>query len=100
MSPQAWCILGAKQELGSSAKPGDGGYPLASSRAQLTRARAPAFTACFGAVFGHALKAIEKMCCRFLKTPGEIIHEKSSKLEQLENEDHEDLKEDPLEVSL
>lgn len=39
------------------------------------------------------------MYCRFLKTPGEIIHEKSSKLEQLENEDHEDLKEDPVDVS-
>ncbi|NWW46328.1 ETV7 factor, partial [Pedionomus torquatus] len=36
-----------------------------------------------------------KLLFRFLKTPGEIIHEKSSKLEQLENEDHEDLKEDP-----
>lgn len=60
------------------------------------RARAPALTACFGAGFGHAIK---KMYYRFLKTPGEIIHEKSSKLEQLENEDHEDLKEDPLEVS-
>uniref|UniRef100_A0A8C0AZ59 ETS variant transcription factor 7 n=1 Tax=Buteo japonicus TaxID=224669 RepID=A0A8C0AZ59_9AVES len=42
----------------------------------------------------------QKLLFRFLKTPGEIIHEKSSKLEQLENEDHEDLKEDPLEVSL
>ncbi|NXI66893.1 ETV7 factor, partial [Anseranas semipalmata] len=41
----------------------------------------------------------QKLLFRFLKTPGEIIHEKSSKLEQLENEDHEDLKEDPLEVS-
>lgn len=44
-------------------------------------------------------KKKKKMYCRFLKTPGEIIHEKSSKLEQLENEDNEDLKEDPLEVS-
>ncbi|NXL67142.1 ETV7 factor, partial [Chordeiles acutipennis] len=42
----------------------------------------------------------QKLLFRFLKTPGEIIHEKSSKLEQLENEDHEDFKEDPLEVSL
>ncbi|NXT59284.1 ETV7 factor, partial [Pluvianellus socialis] len=42
----------------------------------------------------------QKLLFRFLKTPGEIIHEKSSKLEQLEDEDHEDLKEDPLEVSL
>ncbi|NXE82497.1 ETV7 factor, partial [Cochlearius cochlearius] len=41
----------------------------------------------------------QKLLFRFLKTPGEIIHEKSSKLEQLENEDNEDLKEDPLEVS-
>ncbi|KAF1442398.1 ETV7 factor, partial [Pygoscelis papua] len=41
----------------------------------------------------------QKLLFRFLKTPGEIIHEKSSKLEQLENEDHEDLKEDPPEVS-
>ncbi|XP_075578383.1 transcription factor ETV7 isoform X1 [Pelecanus crispus] len=41
----------------------------------------------------------QKLLFRFLKTPGEIIHEKSSKLEQLENEDHEDLKEDPLEAS-
>ncbi|NXG14960.1 ETV7 factor, partial [Grallaria varia] len=41
----------------------------------------------------------QKLLFRFLKTPGEIVHEKSSKLEQLENEDHEDLKEDPLEVS-
>ncbi|NXS94885.1 ETV7 factor, partial [Jacana jacana] len=37
----------------------------------------------------------QKLLFRFLKTPGEIVHEKSSKLEQLENEDHEDLKEDP-----
>lgn len=58
------------------------------------RARTPAFTAWFG----HTLKTI-KMDFRFLKTPGEIVHEKSSKLEQLENEDHEDLKEDQLEVS-
>ncbi|NXQ89228.1 ETV7 factor, partial [Nyctibius grandis] len=41
----------------------------------------------------------QKLLFRFLKTPGEIIHEKSSKLEQLENEDHEDFKEDPLEVA-
>ncbi|NXL89978.1 ETV7 factor, partial [Alectura lathami] len=41
----------------------------------------------------------QKLLFRFLKTPGEIIHEKSSKLEQLENADHEDLREDPLEVS-
>ncbi|NXR54032.1 ETV7 factor, partial [Hippolais icterina] len=38
----------------------------------------------------------QKLLFRFLKTPGEVVHEKSSKLEQLENED---LKEDPLEVS-
>ncbi|NWT02344.1 ETV7 factor, partial [Mionectes macconnelli] len=42
----------------------------------------------------------QKLLFRFLKTPGEIVHEKSSKLEQLENEDHEDSKEDPMEVSL
>ncbi|NWR91446.1 ETV7 factor, partial [Furnarius figulus] len=41
----------------------------------------------------------QKLLFRFLKTPGEIVHEKSSKLEKLENEDQEDLKEDPLEVS-
>ncbi|NWZ96078.1 ETV7 factor, partial [Nesospiza acunhae] len=41
----------------------------------------------------------QKLLFRFLKTPGEAVHEKSSKLEQLENEDHEDLKEDPPEVS-
>ncbi|NWV46239.1 ETV7 factor, partial [Daphoenositta chrysoptera] len=41
----------------------------------------------------------QKLLFRFLKTPGEVVHEKSSKLEQLENEDHEDLKEDPPEVS-
>ncbi|NXI54048.1 ETV7 factor, partial [Chloroceryle aenea] len=41
----------------------------------------------------------QKLLFRFLKTPGEIIHEKSSKLEQLENEEQEDLKEDPLEAS-
>ncbi|NXB18926.1 ETV7 factor, partial [Rhagologus leucostigma] len=41
----------------------------------------------------------QKLLFRFLKTPGEVVHEKSSKLEQLENEDHEDLKEDALEVS-
>ncbi|XP_009705753.1 PREDICTED: transcription factor ETV7, partial [Cariama cristata] len=41
----------------------------------------------------------QKLLFRFLKTPGEIVHEKSSKLEQLESEDHEDLKEDLLEVS-
>ncbi|NXW76290.1 ETV7 factor, partial [Hirundo rustica] len=41
----------------------------------------------------------QKLLFRFLKTPGEVVHEKSSKLEQLENEEHEDLKEDTLEVS-
>ncbi|NWS35256.1 ETV7 factor, partial [Polioptila caerulea] len=41
----------------------------------------------------------QKLLFRFLKTPEEVVHEKSSKLEQLENEDDEDLKEDPLEVS-
>ncbi|XP_071434737.1 transcription factor ETV7 [Pithys albifrons albifrons] len=41
----------------------------------------------------------QRLLFRFLKTPVEIVHEKSSKLEQLENEDHEDLKEDSLEVS-
>ncbi|XP_050841273.1 transcription factor ETV7 isoform X5 [Serinus canaria] len=41
----------------------------------------------------------QKLLFRFLKTPGEAVHEKSSKLEQLENEDNEDLKEDPVEVS-
>ncbi|NXM88432.1 ETV7 factor, partial [Oenanthe oenanthe] len=41
----------------------------------------------------------QKLLFRFLKTPGEAVHEKPSRLEQLENEDHEDLKEDPLEVS-
>ncbi|NXO94267.1 ETV7 factor, partial [Certhia brachydactyla] len=41
----------------------------------------------------------QKLLFRFLKTPGEVVHEKSSKMEQLESEDHEDLKEDPLEVS-
>ncbi|XP_009078305.1 PREDICTED: transcription factor ETV7-like, partial [Acanthisitta chloris] len=41
----------------------------------------------------------QKLLFRFLKTPGEVVQEKSSKLEQLENEDHEDLKEDPLEGS-
>ncbi|NXM78812.1 ETV7 factor, partial [Serilophus lunatus] len=41
----------------------------------------------------------QKLLFRFLKIPGEAVHEKSSKLEQLENEDHEDLKEEPLEVS-
>ncbi|NXT17648.1 ETV7 factor, partial [Syrrhaptes paradoxus] len=40
----------------------------------------------------------QKLLFRFLKTPGEIIHEKSIKLEQLENEDHEDFKDE--EVSL
>ncbi|NXD43139.1 ETV7 factor, partial [Copsychus sechellarum] len=40
----------------------------------------------------------QKLLFRFLKTPGEAVHEKSSRLEQLEN-DHEDLKDDPLEVS-
>ncbi|XP_064029876.1 transcription factor ETV7 isoform X3 [Pogoniulus pusillus] len=42
----------------------------------------------------------QKFLFRFLKTPGEIIQEKSSKLEQLENEDHDDLREDSLEVPL
>ncbi|NXW90734.1 ETV7 factor, partial [Alopecoenas beccarii] len=42
----------------------------------------------------------QKLLFRFLKTPGEIIHEKSSKLEQLENEDHDDLKEDPVDISV
>ncbi|NWU17204.1 ETV7 factor, partial [Cephalopterus ornatus] len=41
----------------------------------------------------------QKLLFRFLKIPGEIVHEKSSKLEQLENDDHEDSREDPLEVS-
>ncbi|NWJ01708.1 ETV7 factor, partial [Crypturellus undulatus] len=41
----------------------------------------------------------QKLLFRFLKTPGEIIHEKPSKLEQLENEEHEDFQEDPLEIS-
>ncbi|NXC33012.1 ETV7 factor, partial [Campylorhamphus procurvoides] len=41
----------------------------------------------------------QKLLFRFLKTPGDIVHEKSSKLEKLESEDQEDLKEDPLEVS-
>ncbi|KAM8795917.1 transcription factor ETV7 [Eudromia elegans] len=41
----------------------------------------------------------QKLLFRFLKTPGEIIHEKPSSLEQLENEEHEDFKEDALEVS-
>ncbi|NWH97060.1 ETV7 factor, partial [Tichodroma muraria] len=41
----------------------------------------------------------QKLLFRFLKTPGEVVHEKSSKLEQMENEDHEYLKEDPLEDS-
>uniref|UniRef100_A0A8D0H0X9 ETS variant transcription factor 7 n=1 Tax=Sphenodon punctatus TaxID=8508 RepID=A0A8D0H0X9_SPHPU len=43
----------------------------------------------------------QKLLFRFLKTPGEIIHDKSSKLEQLENEEQEglDFKEDMLEVS-
>ncbi|NWI55648.1 ETV7 factor, partial [Calyptomena viridis] len=41
----------------------------------------------------------QKLLFRFLKTPGEAVHEKSSRLEQLENEDQEDLKEEPLEVS-
>ncbi|NXS30500.1 ETV7 factor, partial [Pomatostomus ruficeps] len=41
----------------------------------------------------------QKLLFRFLKTPGETVHEKSSKLEQLENEDHEGSKEDALEVS-
>uniref|UniRef100_A0A8B9GH64 ETS variant transcription factor 7 n=1 Tax=Amazona collaria TaxID=241587 RepID=A0A8B9GH64_9PSIT len=43
----------------------------------------------------------QKLLFRFLKTPGEIIHEKPSRVEQLEQEsdDQEDLKEGPLEVS-
>ncbi|XP_014728112.1 PREDICTED: transcription factor ETV7 [Sturnus vulgaris] len=41
----------------------------------------------------------QKLLFRFLKTPGEVVHEKSSRLEQMESEDHEDLKEDSLEVS-
>ncbi|NXA13081.1 ETV7 factor, partial [Sapayoa aenigma] len=41
----------------------------------------------------------QKLLFRFLKIPAEAVREKSSKLEQLENEDHEDLKEEPLEVS-
>ncbi|XP_014376136.2 transcription factor ETV7 isoform X4 [Alligator sinensis] len=43
----------------------------------------------------------QKLLFRFLKTPGEIIHEKSSKLEQLESEEQEglDFKEDAVEVS-
>ncbi|XP_015740399.1 transcription factor ETV7 isoform X3 [Coturnix japonica] len=42
----------------------------------------------------------QKLLFRFLKTPGEIIQEKSSRLEQLENEEHEELKEELLEVSV
>ncbi|NXN08492.1 ETV7 factor, partial [Indicator maculatus] len=42
----------------------------------------------------------QKLLFRFLKTPGEIIHEKSSKLEQLENEEHDDWKADPLEAPM
>ncbi|NXI38840.1 ETV7 factor, partial [Galbula dea] len=41
----------------------------------------------------------QKLLFRFLKIPGEVIQEKPSKLEQLENEDHDDWNEDPLEVS-
>ncbi|NWX56920.1 ETV7 factor, partial [Promerops cafer] len=41
----------------------------------------------------------QKLLFRFLKTPEEVVREKSSKLEQLENEDHEDFKEDALGVS-
>ncbi|XP_009999696.1 PREDICTED: LOW QUALITY PROTEIN: transcription factor ETV7 [Chaetura pelagica] len=41
----------------------------------------------------------QKLLFRFLKTPGKSIQEKSSQLEQLENEEHEDFKDDPLEVS-
>ncbi|XP_051495241.1 transcription factor ETV7 [Apus apus] len=39
----------------------------------------------------------QKLLFRFLKTPGRSIQEKSSQLEQLENEEH--FKDDPLEVS-
>ncbi|XP_024999572.2 transcription factor ETV7 isoform X4 [Gallus gallus] len=42
----------------------------------------------------------QKLLFRFLKTPGEIIQEKSSRLEQLENEEHEELREKLLEVSV
>ncbi|XP_072212151.1 transcription factor ETV7 isoform X7 [Excalfactoria chinensis] len=42
----------------------------------------------------------QKLLFRFLKTPGEIIQEKSSRLEQLENEEHEELREELLEVSV
>ncbi|XP_067387868.1 transcription factor ETV7 isoform X1 [Emydura macquarii macquarii] len=43
----------------------------------------------------------QKLLFRFLKTHGEILHDKSSKLEQLESEEQEglDFKEDTLEVS-
>ncbi|XP_052554429.1 transcription factor ETV7 isoform X2 [Tympanuchus pallidicinctus] len=42
----------------------------------------------------------QKLLFRFLKTPEEIIQEKSSKLEQLENMEHEELREELLEVSV
>ncbi|XP_031412848.1 transcription factor ETV7 isoform X3 [Meleagris gallopavo] len=42
----------------------------------------------------------QKLLFRFLKTPEEIIQEKSSRLEQLENEEHEELREELLEVSV
>ncbi|NXG57520.1 ETV7 factor, partial [Hemiprocne comata] len=41
----------------------------------------------------------QKLLFRFLKTPGKVIQEKSGQLEQLENEEQEDFKDDPLEVS-
>ncbi|NXH11189.1 ETV7 factor, partial [Bucco capensis] len=41
----------------------------------------------------------QKLLFRFLKVPGEVIQEKSSKLEQLEDEEHGDCKEAPLEAS-
>ncbi|KAM4645910.1 transcription factor ETV7 isoform 4-T4 [Amazona ochrocephala] len=49
----------------------------------------------------RAEAVVQQMYCRFLKTPGEIVHEKPSRVEQLEQEsdDQEDLKEGPLEVS-
>lgn len=50
----------------------------------------------------HSHSCLERLQtpCRFLKTPGEIIQEKSSRLEQLENEEHEELREKLLEVSV
>ncbi|XP_074092517.1 transcription factor ETV7 [Macrotis lagotis] len=43
----------------------------------------------------------QKLLFRFLKTPNEIVHDKTSRLEQLEHQDQEDLdfKEEMLEVS-